>query len=317
MIGRAAALLALAALLAATSARGEDDIAEAKARFRKGAELYRAGKWRDAIAEFEAAYRLKPAGAIHFNVAQCRERLAEWPGALRSYHDYLHEVPDANDRAAVRASMQKLEQKLAAAGVQELVVYSDPPGAEVRIDGRPRGTTPFHIVLPPGTYAVALALEGHEPVTQDVALASNASRTVESVLRPKPPARVAAPVPPGPAPDLKVAPPKASAVGTQVPAEKPATKRRVYTWIAAGTAVAAIAAGAYFGIQARRDERAVQNSTALPSDATNEQRQAHQAELDKNRRDAQSNARTANILYAVGAGAAAATVPLFFWETKF
>ena len=67
------------ALLLAAPARAADDVAEARAHFDQGSKLYRAGKYRDAIAEFQAAYRLKPHGAIHYNVAQCREKLEQWP----------------------------------------------------------------------------------------------------------------------------------------------------------------------------------------------------------------------------------------------
>lgn len=291
----AAALLAAA--LVALPARA-DDTAEAKARFRKGAELYRAGKYRDAIAEFEAAYRLKPAGAIHFNVAQCREKLAEWPGALRAYEDYLREVPDAKDRAAVRASMGRIDERLAAAGVQALLVYTDPPGAELRLDGKARGTTPFHTVLPPGTYALALALDGYEPVARDVTLAAGASRVLDLVLR------VASP---RAAPDLQASPPPAAAaVATAPAAPQPAPKRRVYTWIAAGAAAAAAATGAYFGWSARQDEDALR-SMSQPSGA-DAQRYASSAE---------SNARKANAMYAVAGAAAAAGVTLFFVEKRF
>lgn len=306
------AVLALAA--GAPPARG-DDVAEAKAHVRRGAELYRAGKWRDAIAEFEAAYRLKPHGAIHFNVAQCREKLGEWPGALRGYHDYLREVPDAQDRAAVRATIRRMEERLAAAGVQALLVYSDPPGAEVRLDGRARGTTPFHTVLPPGTYAVAVALEGHEAVAEEVALAPGASRAVDLVLRPVPkaqrPAASAAP-PAGaaaakPPTDLHVEPPAPGAAAPVVATEAaaPGQKRRVYTWVAAGTAVAAAAAGAYFGWAAQQDADAVDD---VVNDGSLAQSTA---------RDAESKARTANVLYAVSGAAAAAGITLFFVEGKF
>ena len=118
-------------------------------------DLDRAKRYREAIEEFEAAYRLKPHGAIHYNVAQCRERLGEWPGAIGAYHDYLREVPDANDRASVEASIARLEARLATSGVQVLIVYSEPPGADVRVDGHPRGRTPVHVVLPPGAYDLA------------------------------------------------------------------------------------------------------------------------------------------------------------------
>jgi hypothetical protein len=335
------ASLAALALLAAAPQAHADDVAEAKVRLRKGAELYHAGKWREAIVEFEAAYRLKPHGAIHFNVAQCRERLSEWPGALRAYHDYLHEVPDAKDRAAVRAAIAKIEGRLQAAGVQALVLYSDPPGASVTLDGRPRGKTPLHVVLPPGTYPLAFALDGYEPVRQEVVLSAGASRLVDTTLRPAspapaPPVTAAPAAPPGPAasaaapvlpriplpppPDLKVLPsrpsPAGAAVAAKAPAPKPAAKRRVYTWIAAGTAVAAAAAGGYFGWSAKQDEDAVRSSSA-PSGATSEELATYRRELTRRAEDAKSNARRANILYAAGAGAAAAGVTLFFVEKKF
>jgi tetratricopeptide (TPR) repeat protein len=296
-----AALLAAALLASPAAARAEDEAAEAKARFRKGADLYRAGKWREAIAEFEAAYRLKPHGAIHFNVAQCREKLAEWPGALRAYQDYLREVPDAKDRAAVRASVRRIEERLGAAGVQALLVYTDPPGAALRLDGKPRGATPFHTVLPPGTYALALSLDGFEPVAQDVPLALGASRVLDLVLRP------AAPAPPPAAADLKATPPPET-VPVSAPAPAPASpaKRRVYTWIAAGTAAAAAAAGAYYGWSASEDEEALASMT-----------DPNGGEAQKYASSAESNARRANVLYAVAGGAAAAGVTLFFVERKF
>lgn len=343
------ALLALG-LLAAPAAARPDEAAEARTRFRKGAELYAAGKWREAIAEFEAAYRAKPHGAIHFNVAQCREKLAEWPGAHRAYADYLREVPDAKDRAAVRAAMRKIETRLAAAGVQALLVYTDPPGAEVRLDGTPHGKTPVQLVVPPRTYVLSLALDLYDPVQQEIALAPDAARTVDLVLRPSrpPPApapaaaapaagapSVPAPPPAGPATpatgtaapaasaatagkaepsakdgkaaaDLSVKPPSPAVPAGPAPARKKEERKRLYTWIAAGVAGAALAAGAYYGYSAAQDEDALKSMTQADGDAA--RRYAS---------DARSKARTANALYAVGGAAAAAGVTLFFVEKRF
>jgi tetratricopeptide (TPR) repeat protein len=310
VIRAVASALVVLVLLGAAPAVRADDVAEAKARFRRGAELYRASRWREAIAEFEAAYRLKPHGAIHFNVAQCRERLGEWAGALRGYHDYLREVPDANDRAAVRASIRRIEERLAAVGVQALLVYSDPPGAEVRLDGRLRGTTPLHVVLPPGSYRLALALDGYDGVAEEVALAAAASRAVEVALRPAPvAARSRTPVAARDArakPDLAVgSPPAPGAPLAPTLPESPRERRRVYTWVAAGTAVAAVAAGAYFGVSARRDEDAIPGIVNDPALA------------DRTVRSAESNARRANVLYALAGGASVAGVTLFFVEKRF
>lgn len=313
------ALLLVTLAAAAPAVRAEDDVADARAHFRKGAALYQAKRWRAAIAEFEAAYRAKPHGAIHFNVAQCREKLQEWPGALRAYTDYLREVPEAKDRAAVRAAIGRIEARLATAGVQALLVYTDPPGAEVRIDGRPRGRAPFHLALPPGPYAVSVVLEGFAPAAEEVQLRAEASRVVEVVLapavaagtapappRPGAPARsgpdAAAPASPA-LPDLSARPPATQPTLPLAPPAKP-PRPRVYTWVAAGTAVAAVAAGLWFGAEAdRKRDRLLDGQTH--EDA---------ASLA---REAKSRARTANVLYGIAGAAGAAGVTLFFVEGKF
>jgi hypothetical protein len=311
MIRPLAAALALASTVAAFPARG-DDVAEAKARFRRGVELYQERRWQEAIAEFEAAYRLKPHGAIHFNLAQCRERLDDWPGAVRSYQDYLREVPAAPDRATVRASIARIEERLAKAGVQVLLVYTDPPGARLALDGKERGTTPLHAALSPGSYALGLALEGFEPVKDQVEVGGAASRLVEVVLRPAarpvpaPPEPLAAP-PPAP-PDLAARPAAAPHAAPLVPPPppRPRTKRATAAWVAAGTAVVAAAAGAYLGWSARQDADAIDALPGPDGPAASGKAQG-----------AESKARAANALYALAGGAAAASLTLFVVEARF
>src|SRR5574342_658334 len=65
-----------------------DQTAEAKARFKRGTDLYRQARYREAIAEFQAAYKLRPHGVLQFNIAQCYEKLGDIPAALTSYHAY-------------------------------------------------------------------------------------------------------------------------------------------------------------------------------------------------------------------------------------
>ena len=313
MIRRLLPLALLLAALAATPPVRADDVAEAKARFRKGAELYRAKQYREAIAEFEGAYRLKPAGAIHYNVAQCRERLGEWPAAIRSYHDYLRETPEANDRAVVRAAVKRLEERLAATGAQPLLVYSDPPGAEVRIDGRVRGAAPFHLVLPPGSYDLELALAGYERVAEEIVMSARAAHVVDVQLRPSQSAgSTATSISTAAKPDLSLRPGATTGETRSATSAAPSSprppkeKRRFYTWIAAGTAVAAAAAGGYFGWSARQAESALDNMSE-PDGAV---ASGHES-------DATSRARKANVMYVVAGSAAAAGATLFFVEKKF
>ena len=322
-----AALIVVAPAVARADAAA--DLAEARARFERGAKLYQDGRYRDAIAEFEAAYRLRPHGAIHYNLAQCREKLGEWPQALRSYHDYLRELPKAEDRDQVRKAMRRIEDRLAAAGVQALLVSSDPRGAEVAVDGRPRGKTPFVIALPPGSYTVTLALAGHASAARQVDLSLEAYAVVDVVLRPAPavapeavaaagtavaPAAAAPPAPAGspspgaPKPDLSAPAPDPLTADLPPPGKPapPPKKHRVWTWVATGAAVAAAGAGAYYAVSAQQKSDQLRDGTYRPAgDAT------ALAE------DAESAARNANVLYGIAAGAAAAGVTLFFVEGRF
>jgi hypothetical protein len=319
------ALLA-AILLAGPGAAAEDaapDVAAARAHFRRAADLYAKGSYRDAIAEFEAAYRARPHGAIHFNVAQCREKLGELPQALRSYHDYLREVPQAEDRAAVVAAMRRIDDRLAASGVQALLVSSEPPGAEVRVDGRPRGKTPFVIALPPGGYGLALERPGFAPAVRQVSVTLDGHAVVEVQLEPASPAVAAAAPAPGPSPgptgadatagggagaprppaDLSAPAPSPIAAPSPPPAVR--EHRRVWTWVAAGAAIVAAGAGAYFGNVARQKSDDLTGSVHDSATAT------------ALAQDARSASRTANVLYGVAAGAAAAGATLFVVEGRF
>jgi hypothetical protein len=84
----------------------------------------------------------------------------------------------------------------------------------------------------------------------------------------------------------------------------PPAKGRVYTWIAAGVAVAAGAAGVAYGVAARNQSATLLDGTV----------HADAASLASG---AQSKATTANVLYGIAGVAAAAGVTLYFVEGTF
>ena len=321
-----AAALALAILpAAAAGAPRPDATAEARVHFKKGTELYKQARYHEAIAEFETAYRLKPHGVMHFNMAQCYERLGDIAAALRSYHDYLREVPNADDRSSVTEAMSNLEARLSATGVQQLLVYSEPSEAEVWIDGQSRGRTPLGIVLPHGTHQVSLVRGGYRTVTREVVLTTG--RSIElSVALQRGPSSVPSNVPLPPPPVAGASPtasPSAAAAPTGTPPRavaRPTTstlslspepprphagKGRLWTWVAAGVAVAAAGAGAYYGSSARSaSDKLVSGNYVQP-------------QVQQLRDDARSKARTANVLYGVAGAAGAGAVTLFFLEGSF
>jgi len=60
-----------------------------------------------------------------------------------------------------------------------LVVRSTPPGAQVFVNGRRRGTTPLSLRnLPPGTYSVRVSRSGYEDDTRRVAVPGGAAREI-------------------------------------------------------------------------------------------------------------------------------------------
>jgi len=76
-----------------------------------------------------------------------------------------------------------------------LLLSSSPSGAEVRVNGAPKGKAPQVIEnLDPGTYNVELELEGHKPWRQAATVKEGQRETVDGKLEPIAAAPVAAPV---------------------------------------------------------------------------------------------------------------------------
>ena len=61
---------------------------------------------------------------------------------------------------------------------------SNPSGADVLIDGRRRGRTPFELLLDPGEYAVRLELEGHKPKAGKLRVQAGKAARVKLALEP-------------------------------------------------------------------------------------------------------------------------------------
>jgi hypothetical protein len=103
----------LLAPLALRSAQA-DPTDEGRQHFTRGRQLYDAGDYRGAIAEFAAADQVAPSAMLEYNIALCHERLGEKAEAVRRYRAYLDRVPDATNRASVEEKVHKLEAEIEA-----------------------------------------------------------------------------------------------------------------------------------------------------------------------------------------------------------
>lgn len=285
---------------ASSTGPSADPATAARAAYRKGADLYKAGKYREAIAQFEAADRLKPSPALQFNIGQCQEKLGDPAAALASFARYLRLDPAAPNREAVQRSVKALEAKLAATGRQMLHVTTEPASADLTVDGAAVGKAPLDAAYPPGPYQLGAAAPGRKSATRQVVLFPLQSLEVNLVLEPG--------QDPVAAPGLAVKPPAPTAGGATAaipgatagatvpdPAPQPVERK---SWlgpiIAGGVGVIAAGAGIVMGLQARSAQNELLAGVSDRSQA------------DALASKATSSATAANVLYGV-AGAAVLT----------
>jgi outer membrane receptor protein involved in Fe transport len=178
---RASAVLTVCLAFAfATGARAEDVADEAQFHFSRGNQLYRQGRYDEALVELYASNRLVPNRNVKFNIARCLEQLKLYDEAFRAWSEVARgEAPPA-ERAAIQAAIDKLRPQLAL-----IQVSSNPPGATIFVNRRDLGalgTTPRRLALAPGKATVLLDLPGYRSVAVPVELAKGAERQIAPAL---------------------------------------------------------------------------------------------------------------------------------------
>ena len=148
------AVLAALSLALAGPARAQpsdDARAQAGAAFKRALAAEKRQDWRVAIREYQAAYELSPHPDVLYNIAAVHERVGEARTAAGFYQRYLDGSPAAPDRAKVTGKLAELRARPGA-----VQITSDPIGAEVIIDGQPRGRAPLTVTLDGGSHQVVL-----------------------------------------------------------------------------------------------------------------------------------------------------------------
>lgn len=232
-----------------------DDTKRAKEAFLAAQKLYKEARYADAIVKFEEAYAIKPSAVLFYNIGRCHEQLGDVPKALRAYRDYLRMAPDAKDKDTVSDAIANLERRLKEKGLQQLLVFADPPNALIEVDGKVLGNSPASVELTAGNHKLVVKAEGFE--TTERAFVMQVQRATEMTinLRPATPP-IEAKKDPDVSKDPKDSPkdpkltPKDTGTGTgngtaiTKPVEPAPKKGRLFTWVAAGTAGATAIAGA-------------------------------------------------------------------------
>jgi len=232
-------LLALVAQVNSPMASPEDK-AKAQSLLREGARLYEKGALLPALEKFNEAYTAFPSPKLLFNIGQTSRDLGRFVDAMVAFERFLDEDPEAPGDMIDEAkkSMAELQSKLG-----KLRIQCSKAGAEVSVDGKPVGVSPITqpIWASQGNHQVTARHPDTIPAVEDVEVNPGWVHTVVMTLQP---VVEAPPVVVVPKPEEKS--PQAAAAEVErrkKPKVKKAVKEgpsggRLWTWVAAGSAVA-------------------------------------------------------------------------------
>jgi hypothetical protein len=110
------ALVAIGAL--ATSPAGAakpaspEAVDEARKRMEKGQALFAQGRYKEAMLEFEQAYKMQPYGAFLYNAALAAEKAGDKSRAIARYNEFLASDPDSPYADQIREKVRVLEEEM-------------------------------------------------------------------------------------------------------------------------------------------------------------------------------------------------------------
>jgi hypothetical protein len=181
-VRRLVLLLTLSLCSPAALAASDAEVARARQLSSEGADLFRDGKYAQALEKFERANRIVPHPNLDVNIGRCHEALGRFDEALLHCKIALNAATTpAPTRLAARSCVDRVEAKLKR---PELEVRSRPPGAKVIVDGQEVGRTPWRGEVEPGRRQVDLEMADLAPATRTVNAMRGQEHLIEVVLTP-------------------------------------------------------------------------------------------------------------------------------------
>lgn len=288
------------------------EVKKAKDLFQSGQKLYKQARYAEAISKFEEAYLVRPHPVIYFNIGKCWEQLGETAKALRAYRDYLRLAPDAKDKETVSDAIANLERRLREKGMQQLMVFADPPTARIAVDGKDLGSSPASVELIAGNHTLTVTAEGFEKVERSFVMQTTRATEMTISLRPvsstgkEPVASDAPKAEPKTTTEPGNPPPPPPLVVTPVETKK----GRLWTYVAGGVAVASLGAAIGLGV----GSNGAMEQFTKPADGMPHPEGEVQARFEAANQSANGLATGANVAYGVAGVAAATAIVLFFLE---
>jgi hypothetical protein len=123
--------------------------------------------------------------AVLYNLKKATAVQAVTKGAPCQDHELLKAVKSVADELGKQLEGKQISSVLQDVMLGTLVVQTEPPGAQVFIDGESSGTTPFTTQIKGGEYTVKVVEAEHEPQEQTVDLEAGKKAKVSLKLVPR------------------------------------------------------------------------------------------------------------------------------------
>lgn len=157
------------------------DVTEAKARFEKGSNLFKADKYGEALEEFRASYTRVNSPNSHLYIARCLVKLNKLVDAYLEFEKVSAEASTAGEKYAQTGETAKTERDELNAKIAlvSVTVSSPEPGAKLTIGGtevpQDRWGSPFPAT--PGSVEVRLEAPGKPAATQSISANAGESKS--------------------------------------------------------------------------------------------------------------------------------------------
>jgi outer membrane receptor for ferrienterochelin and colicins len=166
--------------LAVTAEASADEASEAQLQYELGAELYKQGRYAEAIDRFIASQRLVPNANVVLNIARTFGYLERNVEAYNWYQTFLRLSRDEAKKREVEGTLQQMSGKVAA-----LDVSTEPPGAKLYVDRLELGAvgeSPRRIAVAPGERTIIARLDRHRDSQSTVSAAMGSVQSVSLKL---------------------------------------------------------------------------------------------------------------------------------------
>jgi hypothetical protein len=172
-------IVLLLTLLVAT-ARADSRIDEAKRHFAQGVALYNDGNFNGALAEFQAAYKIKQSPSVLYNIGLTEKSLFHYNEAIDSLQEYL-----AKDKKAGKDQQKQVQQLISEmkALLAEVTINVIPDGATIKLDDRTIGQAPMKPYgIAAGNHNLEVSSEGYKPQKKEIAISAGQPQTLNFKL---------------------------------------------------------------------------------------------------------------------------------------